>query len=86
MSKAGPSLLRATFYRAADTARRQDPQLAKIYHTQMAERGANHLKEDNHEAEDNADYHCCSCARYRRGCFLGSGWEQRRRRLWRRRN
>jgi len=33
MSKAGPSLLRATFYRAADTARRQDPQLAKIYHT-----------------------------------------------------
>jgi hypothetical protein len=44
MSKAGPSLLRATFYRAADTARRQDPQLAKIYHTQMAERGATHLK------------------------------------------
>lgn len=44
MSKAGPSLLRATFYRAADTARRQDPQLAKIYYTQMAERGANHLK------------------------------------------
>jgi len=44
MSKAGPSLLRATFYRAAGTARRQDPQLAKIYHTQMAERGANHLK------------------------------------------
>jgi len=44
MSKAGPSLLRATFYRAAGTARRQDPQLAKIYYTQMAERGANHLK------------------------------------------
>jgi len=44
MSKAGPSLLRATFYRAADTARRQDPQLAKIYYVQMTERGANHLK------------------------------------------
>ena len=44
MSKAGPSLLRATFFRAADTARRQDPQLARIYYTQMAERGATHLK------------------------------------------
>ena len=28
MSKAGPSLLRATFFRAAGTVRRQDPQLA----------------------------------------------------------
>jgi hypothetical protein len=27
MSKAGPSLLRATLFRAADTARRQDPSL-----------------------------------------------------------
>ena len=44
MSKAGPSLLRATLFRAADTARRQDPQLARIYHQQMTERGANHLK------------------------------------------
>jgi hypothetical protein len=44
MSKAGPSLLRTTFYRAADTARRQDPQLARIYYVQMTERGANHLK------------------------------------------
>src|SRR5215472_488054 len=44
MSKAGPSLLRATFFRAADTARRQDPQLARIYYTQMTERGATHLK------------------------------------------
>jgi hypothetical protein len=44
MSKAGPSLLRATFYRAADTARRQDPQLARIYYQQMTERGATHLK------------------------------------------
>jgi hypothetical protein len=44
MSKAGPSLLRATFYRAADTARRQDPQLARIYYVQMTERGATHLK------------------------------------------
>jgi transposase len=44
MSKAGPSLLRATFFRAADTARRQDPQLARIYYQQMTERGATHLK------------------------------------------
>jgi hypothetical protein len=44
MSKAGPSLLRATFFRAADTARRQDPQLARIYCLQMTERGATHLK------------------------------------------
>jgi transposase len=44
MSKAGPSRLRATLFRAADTARRQDPQLAKIYHQQMTERGATHLK------------------------------------------
>jgi transposase len=44
MSKAGSSLLRATFFRAADTARRHDPQLAKIYYTQMTERGATHLK------------------------------------------
>jgi len=44
MSKAGPSLLRATFFRAAGTARRQDPQLARIYYVQMTERGATHLK------------------------------------------
>ena len=44
MSKAGPSLGRATMIRAADTARKLDPQLARIYYTQMTERGANHLK------------------------------------------
>jgi transposase len=44
MSKAGPSLLRATLFRAADTARRQDPQLARVSYQQMTERGANHLK------------------------------------------
>jgi hypothetical protein len=43
MSKAGPSLLRATLFRAG-TARRQDPQLARIYYLQMTERGATHLK------------------------------------------
>jgi hypothetical protein len=42
MSKVGLSLLRATLFRAADTARRQDPQLARIYYQQMTERGANH--------------------------------------------
>lgn len=44
MSKAGPSLLRTTFVRAADHARKTDPQLARIYYLQMVERGANHLK------------------------------------------
>src|SRR6266568_3620298 len=39
MSKAGSSLLRTTLVRAADTARKQDPQLARTYHTQMVERG-----------------------------------------------
>ena len=36
MSKAGSSLLRTTLVRAADTARKQDPQLARIYYVQMA--------------------------------------------------
>jgi transposase len=44
ISKAGPGRLRTTFVRAADTARTIDPQLARIYYTQMVERGANHLK------------------------------------------
>src|SRR6266511_4206444 len=44
MSKAGPHLLRTQLLRSADTARTIDPQLARIYHTQMVERGANHLK------------------------------------------
>jgi len=44
MSKAGSALLRTTLIRAADTARKQDPQLARIYHTQMVDRGAEHLK------------------------------------------
>lgn len=43
MSKAGSSLLRTTLVRAADTARRQDPQLARIYWVQMVERGKDHL-------------------------------------------
>jgi transposase len=44
MSKAGSRLARATLIRAADTARKQDPQLARVYYQQMAERGADHLK------------------------------------------
>jgi transposase len=43
MSKAGSSLLRTTLVRAADTARKQDPQLARIYYVQMTERGKSHL-------------------------------------------
>lgn len=44
MSKAGSSLLRATLFRAADMARKQDPQLARIYWVQMSERGKGHLQ------------------------------------------
>jgi Transposase IS116/IS110/IS902 family len=44
MSKAGPGLLRTTLIRAADSARKQDPQLARLYWEQMMERGANHIK------------------------------------------
>ena len=43
MSKAGSRLLRTTLIRAADNARHQDPQLAKIYYIQMVERGKDHL-------------------------------------------
>jgi hypothetical protein len=43
MSKAGSSLLRTTLVRAADTARKQDPQLSRIYHQQMTERPKDHL-------------------------------------------
>lgn len=44
MSKAGSRLARTTLIRAADNARRHDPQLAKVYYQQMVERGADHLK------------------------------------------
>lgn len=44
MSKAGSRLARATLIRAADWARKQDPQMARVYHQQMVERGADHLK------------------------------------------
>jgi transposase len=40
ISKAGSSLLRTTLVRAADTARKQDPQLAAMYFTQMTERAS----------------------------------------------
>jgi transposase len=43
ISKAGNRLLRATLVRAADNARRCDPQLARLYYQQMVERGKDHL-------------------------------------------
>ena len=43
MSKAGSSLLRTTLVRAASAARKQDPQLAAIYSTQMVTGGKSHL-------------------------------------------
>jgi transposase len=43
ISKAGNRLLRTTLVRAADHARRYDPQLARIYWTQMVQRGKDHL-------------------------------------------
>lgn len=44
MTKAGNRKLRRMLYRAADTARKHDPQLARIYWVQMVERGATHTK------------------------------------------
>jgi transposase len=44
ITKAGNRKLRRMLYRAADTARKQDPQLARIYYIQMVQRGANHTK------------------------------------------
>ena len=44
MSKAGSRLLRTTFVRAANTARKQDPQLARIYFDQVAGRGKGHIE------------------------------------------
>jgi transposase len=43
ISKAGNRLLRTTLVRAADNARRQDPQLARLYWIQMVQRGKDHL-------------------------------------------
>ena len=43
MSKAGSSLLCTTLVRAADHARKLDPQLARIYDVQIVERGKDHL-------------------------------------------
>jgi hypothetical protein len=43
MSKAGNRLLRTTLVRAADNARRVDPQLARLYYVQMVQRGKDHL-------------------------------------------
>ncbi len=39
----GTRLLRTTLVRAADNARKVDPQLARIYYVQMVERGKDHL-------------------------------------------
>ena len=44
ITKAGNRKLRRMLYRAADTARKHDPQLARIYCVQMVERGAAHTK------------------------------------------
>lgn len=44
ITKAGNRKLRRMLYRAADTARKQDPQLARIYWVQMVQRGAHHTK------------------------------------------
>jgi transposase len=43
ISKAGNRLLRTTLVRAADNARRTDPQLARLYYLQMVQRGKDHL-------------------------------------------
>jgi transposase len=44
MTKAGPRALRSQLVQSADTARKLDPQLAAVYHSQMTQRGATHRK------------------------------------------
>lgn len=44
LTKAGDRLLRTTLFLAADAARRLDPQLARIYYRQMADKGNHHTK------------------------------------------
>ena len=44
MTKAGPKRVKLALYQAAETARRWDPQLAKIYHDQMVTKGKPHYK------------------------------------------
>lgn len=44
MSKAGANWLRDQLVQSANTARQIDPELGRIYYTQMVERGAHHNK------------------------------------------
>ena len=44
ISKAGPNLLRAALYLAADSARRNDPELASLYRRLLLERGHHHTQ------------------------------------------
>jgi transposase len=44
MTKAGPKRVKLALYQAAEVARQWDPQLAKIYHDQMVNRGKPHYK------------------------------------------
>ena len=44
LTKAGDPLLRQALYMAAEAARRLDPQLAEIYHSQMVAKGNHHTK------------------------------------------
>jgi len=44
MTKAGPKRVKLALYQAAEVARQWDPQLAKIYHDQMVNKGKPHYK------------------------------------------
>ena len=44
MTKTGPKRVKLALYQAAETGRRWDPQLAKIYHNQMVNKGKPHYK------------------------------------------
>ena len=44
LTKAGDRMLRTALYLAAEHARRLDPQLARIYHRQIVDRGNHHIK------------------------------------------
>ncbi len=44
LTKAGDRMLRTALYLAAEHARRLDPQLARIYHRQVVDKGNHHIK------------------------------------------
>jgi hypothetical protein len=73
ITKAGAARLRKQLVCSANTARQVDPQLAAVYHAQMVERGAHHIKalcvvagQARRAVLDRADQRGALCAARRR--------------------